>query len=190
MPTLTAIHIQSEQTGEIVVILENYLQQTHRGAQIPRQVTESIEGIYGENFIPSTEVVPTVFAVGSGQVSWGTVRYNSFHDCRELLAELSRKLNCLVVLVIAQTVSDGYHLGVYRAGEHLRTLEFADGEWVKQWGEPLPFEQHPLGHNLGSDSEPFYVFDDGDVSDYCSHLDLDPWESGAESKWTMLSVKL
>jgi hypothetical protein len=187
--TLATIHIQTGDIQETLKLLENYLQQTHRGAQVKRQTTDSMETIYGDDFIPSTDESPRKFAVGSGQGSWVTVHYNSFHDCRDLLAELSRKLNCLVVLVMAQSVSDGYHISVYRAREHLRTLEFADGEWIKQWGKPLPFEQDPLGHNIGSASEPFYVFDDADLLDYCSHFDLNPWESDAESGWTILSVK-
>lgn len=55
------------------------------------------------------------------------------------------------------------------------------GEWTKQAGQTLPFEQEPLGHNIGSDEEPFFVFEREAVIDYCSQLNLQLWSDDGES---------
>jgi hypothetical protein len=128
-----------------------------------------------------------MFAVGQAQDAWITVHYNSFFDCRQLLETLSQELRCLVVLVMMQSVSSACHITVCRNGKHLRTLEFADGEWAKKFGEPLPFEKEPLGHNIGTVHEPFYVFEENDATEYCQQLGLNLWIDGAD-KWMIFSA--
>ena len=62
--------------------------------------------------------------------------------------------NALVaIIVLAQTVSSAYYLAVFRGGDHLRTIQFADGEWLRQEGTALPFEPNPLGKNISEEGE-------------------------------------
>jgi hypothetical protein len=185
--TLTTIHVQTDKADKTLRLLETHLRGGWKTGAIARRAADRVEEIYGDDFINSTDEPPTVFAVGFGEAGWGTVHYNSFFNCRHLVEKLSEELQCLVVLVIAQSVSSAYHISVCRNGEHLRTLEFADGEWVKNYGKPLPFEKEPLGHNLGTSADPFYVFEEGDVTEYCKELGLNPWADVAE-EWTVLSA--
>ena len=187
MATLTTIHVQTDKADETLRLLETHLRRGWKTGAIARRAADGIEEIYGDDFINSTDEPPTLFALGFGEPGWVTVHYNSFFDCRELLEKLSQGLQCLVVLVMAQSVSSAYHITLYRNGEHLRTLEFADGEWVKNFGKPLPFETEPLGHNIGTSEEPFYIFEEEDVTEYCKHLGLNPWADVAE-EWTILSA--
>ena len=186
MATFTTIHLQTEKAEETLRLLEAHQRCRLKTGAVVRRRADGFEEIYGNDFINSDEP-PTLFALGSGEPGWVTVHYNSFSDCRDLLERLSQGLNCLAVLVMAQSVSSAYHITLYRNGTHLRTLEFADGEWVKEFGKPLPFEKEPLGHNIGTAKEPFYVFEDEDMTEYCKHLGLNPWIDVAE-EWTILSV--
>ena len=190
MSTHIAIHFQTEKTIELIDAFERYLRRTNRHSQISRVTSDAINGIYGKSFINSNSAPPTTFAIAREQPDWTTVHYNSFFEYRDLPAEVSMKFNCLAVLVMAQSVSGAYYISVHSSGEHLRTLEFGDGEWLKLWGKPLPFEKAPLGHNIGSDSGPFYIFDDDDLGLYCGSLGLNLWNLGVESEYTILRTSL
>jgi len=89
---------------------------------------------------------------------------------------------------MAQSVSDAYHLEVWRAGKHLRTLYFGDGDWIRNEGAPLPFESSPLGTNLADEGEePYFNFGRSDMIEYCGNLGLPLWqESSGEPPWTVV----
>ena len=94
---------------------------------------------------------------------------------------------------MAQSVSSAYYLAVFRAGEHLRTIEFADGEWLRQEGTPLPFEPSPLGKNISEEGEePYYWFNAEPVREYCEHLGLKLWTHAwiqmENPEWTIVRV--
>jgi len=187
MATSTTIHVQTEDAGGVLSILENYLRRGWNTGQISRRTSDGSGEIYGEAFLCSADD-PTMFAFGRGQNGWVMIHYNSFSDCRHLVEKISCQLRCLVVLIMAQSVSSAYHITVCRDGEHLRTLEFADGEWVKNFGKPFPFEKEPLGHNIGTPDEPFYDFDEKDMTEYCKNFGLNPWADEVAEEWTILSA--
>src|SRR4029079_5418523 len=114
--------------------------------------------------------------------------YNSFHELQDLAQPISAELQTVVIVVMAQSVSETYFVSVFRKGDHLRTLEWSGevGAWVKQTGAPLPFETNPLGRNISEDREaPFFVFEREDVADYCKALGLVLWETDDDgSAWT------
>lgn len=76
-------------------------------------------------------------------------------------------------------VTEAYFLLLYDSGEHFRTLEWVgeSGEWARQEGRPLGFEILPLDRNISeAGDEPFYVFGQDEVQQYCRELGLLIWE--------------
>jgi hypothetical protein len=138
MGTFCAIHIKSNDKAAVVSELERYLAETHRGRAVRTTVAETFGKLYGEEFLCSNEP-PTKFAAICEQPGWVTAHFNSFCSLREFAAEVSGRLNTVVITTIAQTCSSAYMLSICEAGRHLRTLEFGDGEWIKQEGELLSF---------------------------------------------------
>jgi len=190
MSTYTALHIQSDE-ALVEPLLVDWLKSIH---QVPSvSVAKQREfplNLYGDDF--AWEDPPTMLAVGSEQLGWVTVYYNSFYEMRDIAAEVSRVLKCLTVVVMAQSVSEAYFLCIHRDGGHLRTLQWVgdQGEWMIQDGEPLPFEKRPLGRNISEEGdEPFYIFERDEVLEYCSNLGLELWNDADVSSWTVLMVE-
>ena len=182
------IQVQTDKSDEVIRILETHL---CKGSETEKSLCRTVgwlEEIYGEDFILSMDKPPTKFAVGAGESGWEVIHCNSFFDCHDLLEKLSRELHCLVVHVMAQSVSDAYLITIWRDGENIRILEFADGVWVKNEGTPLPFEKDPLGQNIGKSDDPFFVFEEEDLSEYCENLGFDPWADENVEGWTILSA--
>jgi hypothetical protein len=176
MGTYCAIHIKESNRAALVSELERYLAETHQGQVIQTTTAETFGKLYGDEFLCSEEQPPTKFAIVSEQPGWFTAHYNSFLRLGELATELSRSLNTVVISVIAQSCSSGYLLSIYQSGRSLRTLEFADGSWIKQEGPLLPFESEPLGKNIAEPGvEPYYVFENESVREYCEHFGLKLW---------------
>ena len=190
MSTYTALHVQSR--DDAAQSLFTQWLKSANGARIVHvsRLNSFPFDFYWDDFLISGQP-PTVLAAGYEQPDWLTVHYNSFCKMQELSAELSRALNCLSVVVMAQSVSEAYFVSIHRCGEHLRTLEYAgdQGEWITQDGSPLPFENYPLGRNLSEKGEePFYVFGRDEVEEYCSQLGLNLWRGAAAPVWTLLKA--
>jgi hypothetical protein len=189
MATHAALHISTPDLGRVVSELSAYLERQH-GSTPSIRPSETLGPIYDDLFICSETEPPTMFSVASEQAGWLTAHYNSFHPLHELAQSLSQTAGALLVACIAQSVSSGYRVAVYRYGIHQRTLCFADGEWIEQEGEPLPFERQPLGTDISGDpSSPFYVFDRDDAIDYCRHMGLQLWDDAYRpTTWTWITV--
>jgi hypothetical protein len=193
MSTYCAVHIQTEDAQSVLSSIDRYLTLTHRGRRVQVTTADTFGKLYGDEFICSETQPPTKFAFISEQPDWITIHYNSFLTVRELAVELSGELATNVIIVLAQSVSSAYHVEVYRAGNHLRTIVFADGEWLRQEGTPLPFEPSQLGTNISAeDEEPFYWFEPEDVTAYCRHFGLNLWTYAytklERPEWTILNV--
>lgn len=190
MSTYCALHIQTKDKQSVVPELEQYLALNHRGRVVRTTTADTLGPLYGDEFICSEKQQPTKFAVITEQPGWFTAHYNSFLPLRELATDVSRTLHTLAVVLTTQSVSSAYYVAVWRAGEHLRTLEFADGEWIRQEGSPLPFEREPLGTNLSDEGEePYYSFRRDDVVEYCDHFGLRLWQPPADQEeWTIIKV--
>jgi len=190
MSTYCAIHIQANDKQSFVSKIEQYLALNHRGRVVQTRTADTLGPLYGDEFICSEQQQPTKFAVVTDQPGWFTVHYNSFLPLRELAADISRTLHALAVVVLAQSASSAYHVGIWREGAHLRTLEFADGEWIRKEGSAFPFERHPLDTNLADEGEePCYSFRRDDVIEYCEHLGLRLWQPPTDKEeWTIIKV--
>ncbi len=177
MGTFCTIHIKSNDKGAVVSEFERYLAETHRGQVVQTTVAETFGKLYGDEFLCSNKP-PTKFAAICEQPGWVTAHFNSFCRLREFAAEVSGTLKTFVITAIAQTCSSAYMLSICEAGRHVRTLEFADGEWIKQDGRLLPFESEPLGKNIAEPGEePLYVFEGDSVKEYCEHFGLKFWSN-------------
>ena len=191
MSTFTALHIQSDRTAAIHKMLAAWLKSVHRVKSITTKQGDFPIELYTKAFIMGGKP-PTMLAIGSTQPDWVTVHYNSFYDMKDVASKASRDLSCITVVVMAQSVSEAYYLSIHKQGEHLRTLEWVgdQGEWVKQEGQPLPFEQRPLDKNIAEQgAEPFYIFEREAVAEYCSQLGLQVWNEYYGPNWITLSPK-
>ncbi len=193
MSTYCALHVQTKDRESVVGDVEKYLAHNHQDCVVQTTAAATFGKLYGEEFICSQTQQPTKFALIAEQPDWLTIHYNSFLPVRELATTISRKLDTVVIIVMAQSVSSAYYLAVFRAGEHLRTIEFADGEWLRQEGVPLPFEANPLGENIAEEGkEPWYWFDSEPVREYCEHLGLKLWTHAwiemENPEWTIMSA--
>jgi hypothetical protein len=176
MGTYCALHVKTKDKGALVSGLERYLAEIHRGRVIQTTVAETCGKLYGDEFLCSEKQPPTKFALISELPGWFTAHYNSFFRLRELAADISGTLNTVAIILTVQTCSSAYLLSISELGRHLRTLEFADGNWISQEGAPLPFESQPLGKNVAEEGEePWYVFEDDSVREYCEHFGLKLW---------------
>jgi hypothetical protein len=192
MSTYCALHVQTQDRQSIVGEIERYLAFSNRGRIVQTTAANTIGKLYGDEFICSQQQ-PSKFAIMSEQPRWLTIHYNSFLPVRELAADISRRVDTVAIIVMAQSVSSAYYLSVYRAGEHLRTIEFADGEWIRQEGTPLSFEPSPLGTNIADEGEePCYCFENESVRQYCEHFGLKLWEHAwlrmPNPEWTIVRI--
>jgi hypothetical protein len=179
MGTYCALHVKAGDKIPLVSELERFLAETHRGRVIKTTTADTFGALYGDEFVNSREE-PTKFALVFEQPDWATVHFNSFFRPRDLATDLSAKLSTVVISTLAQTCSDAYELILCDSGRHLRTLEFADGEWVSQEGAPLPFESEPIGKNIAeAGEEPWYVFEEESVREYCKHFGLQFWTNAS-----------
>jgi len=194
MSTYCGLHVQTKARASVVADIEEYAGLNHRPRVVQTTTANTFGKLYENEFIPSETQQPTKFALIAEQPDWLTIHYNSFLPLRELAADISRKLNSVAIIVLAQTVSSAYYLAVFRGGEHLRTLQFADGEWLRQEGTALPFEPNPLGKNISEEGEePYYWFDDEPIREYCEHLGLKLWTHAwiqmKNPEWTIVRVR-
>jgi hypothetical protein len=193
MSTYCGLHVHTNAKDSVVADIEEYAAINHRPRVVQTTKAKTLGQLYGEEFLCSETQQPTKFALITEQPGWLTIHYNSFLPLRELATDISRRLDTVAILVKAQSVSGAYYLAVFRAGEHLRTIEFADGEWLRQEGTPLPFEPSPLGKNISEEGEePYYWFGEAPVREYCEHLGLKLWTHAwiqmENPQWTIVKV--
>ena len=191
MTTYTALHIQSVQIASLHKELAEWLTTVHKTKSIGITQGGFPAELYGDAFIVG-EGYPNLLAIGSMPPNWLTVHYNSFYEMQDVASKISKTLSCLAIVVMAQSVSEAYLLSVHNNGKSLRKLYWVGeiGEWVAQEGAPLPFESNPLGHNIGTDENPFFVFDRESVIEYCKHLGLQLWDQVARpDSWTILKAR-
>lgn len=190
MATYSALHIQTRDDAGVQAALADWLRSTHHAEPSIQQAPGLPDDFYHRTKFKNSEHDPTRFVVMRRQPEWLTVFFNSFSELDELTLQLSKKFNCRVVTILAQSVTDAYFLLLYDSGEHLRTLEWVgeSGEWIRQEGRPLAFESSPLGRNVSQPGEePFYVFARDEVQQYCRDLGLLIWE-GEDSAATEIAV--
>ncbi len=138
--------------------------------------------------------MPVILRIAPGVgTPYGWVYFNSFCRLREFAEEVSGTLKTVVITTTAQSCSSAYMLSICEAGRHLRTLEFGDGEWIKQEGRLLAFESEPLGKNIAEPGEePLYVFEEESVDEYCHHFGLKFWSNDwfelAKPEFTIIRV--
>ena len=185
--THCALHVHSADQAALLTSLRAFLREEHgRGGLTSERPT--LGEFYGREFDAHASR-PTAFLVGSEQPGWQTAHFNSFEHLDALARSLSAKLAAVVACYQMQSVSEAHRLSVHRGGEHLRTLEFAEGEWLLQEGQPLPFETVPLGTNVAEPGEePHHEFGRDEAADYVMHFGLTLWGEQEPSRWTHLGV--
>jgi hypothetical protein len=190
MATYCALHIKADNVAPVLVCLEAFLTYQHRSPVVMEPTDARGGHLFGEDFINSECLLPTIFAVAATQPGWIAARYNSFNDLDALCRQLSDQADATVVACIAQSVAGAYRLAVYEDGRCRRILNHADGEWAANIGDPYPFESRPLGTNIAAEGEaPVYSFRRDDVVAYCRHLGLELWGSEQAESWVRLSVR-
>ena len=187
MATYCAVHVKTDTTESVLETLDQWWQETQGSVPERKVLNEWPAGLYGDSFFLD-EVLPSCLVMAHTPPCWITIHYNSFDPLTPLAVHLSARNGVLVVTVMAQSVSEAYFLQVIENGQVMRTLYFAgdQGEWIRQEGDPLPFESQPLGRNISDDAEPFFVFGRDDAVAYCKNLGLELWGDHEPDTWWLL----
>lgn len=142
----------------------------------------------GDYQLLSNEREPNYMAVCNTQGDWTTVVHNSFSKLETWGSQLSRELDCCVIMIMAQTVTDSYYFAMYEKGNLRREIETCystDFEEVNT-GEIFHFEGPSPGIKVNLDGEESYIFDFEAMEEYCSHFDLRIYEDYSAHRWTVL----
>ncbi len=183
MSTYTAIYINSGQPDIISQQLTAWIKQQHPSARIKIQSGDFPIEFYGKDFKIFDQGNPTLFAMASYPENWYTIHFNNFRAPEDLALQLSEKLSCTVIIVMAQSTSEAYQFSLYEKGQHRRSLAFAGdtGEWFVQEGTPLSFEASILGQGIFSRDEMIL---------FCRQFGLTLWEDPKETpRWTLFRVR-
>lgn len=188
MATLSALYVATEDTERLMEALR--AQAAEAGGQpVESGRLETDAAFYdGDAFFDSFAARPRTFAVGMQEPGWVTVHVGSFENLGELADSLSARLGVRVVVGQGQTTSEAYRISVHEAGQALRHVEFADGDWVTQEGAPLAFESQPLGTNIAEPGgEPCYDFGFDEATAYCMQLGFQFWsDRQPEEGWAWI----
>ena len=138
-------------------------------------VEESVWPIADPALFLSDDVEPTIFSLKVLEQKFVEIQYNSFGKNRSLSKNISQALNTQVVVNIYQSVTEACYWAFYDNGEEKRVIEFGDGQLLQNDGAKLPFENQPLGYNIGEEisRKEFYVFDMDDMERYNHHVGIE-----------------
>lgn len=133
---------------------------------------------------------PTLFCIKVAAESFTEIHYNSFSPNEALCETLSRETKAPVVVNIYQSTAEACYWAYYLDGKALRIIESGDGETTRNEGALLVFETAPLGYNIGTEDDPFIVFDSDDMEEYNRHVGIDARVyHQLDSGWTVLKRK-
>ncbi len=133
---------------------------------------------------------PTLFCIRAAAQGFTEIHYNSFSPNETLCETLSREMGATVVVNIYQSTAEACYWAYYLDGKALRILETGDGETIRNEGVLLPFEKEPLGHDIGTEDDPFIVFDSDDMEEYNRHVGIDALVyHQLDNGWTVLKRK-
>ena len=142
MGTWTAFYVKSDKESVVTTCKNWFVNEKCR-------VSEE-RGHFPDHFdVRITGKPPRSLLIGETCPGWVEVHCDVFCFPNELAKHVSQSRDTTVVDTVAQTTSDAYVLTVYESGSNRRKLEFSDGEWAAQEGDPLANEPSPLATNLG-----------------------------------------
>jgi hypothetical protein len=142
----------------------------------------------GDELFDALAARPRAFALGVQEPGWVTVHVDAFEGVGELADSLSQRLAVRVVVCQGQTTSEAWRISVHEEGRVTRHVEFADGEWLVQEGDPLAFEADPLGTNIAEPGdEPCYDFGFDEAAAYCEELGFRFWSDTQPAEgWVLI----
>jgi hypothetical protein len=181
MSTWTAFYVKTEKQAIVVEKLKALT-----GIQ-PVAVSGFPADLY-DNFLMG-EGLPYYLAIAKMQPDWVTVIFNSSNKLAQWSADLSKELETIVIVTLAQSVSDYYYFALYEKGKKRRELEFcysADFENI-DFGEKLSFE-NDIREKTDEDEDDFY-FDYDTMEKYCLYFGLTLQADYEKADWTVLKGK-
>ena len=136
MSTSTTLHVMTPDDTAVTRELSAWLEATHRAPVTTERLPGFPPGFYSAAGFIEDALPPTWFVVAREQPDWASVHFNSFAELSDLARQVSARLECMTVTLIAQSVAEAYFLQVFASGDHLRTLSWAgeSGEWLRDPG--------------------------------------------------------
>ncbi len=134
------------------------------------------------------EAYPNYLVVGMTQPEWVTIVYNSSSKLVDWCTNLSKEFSTLVVVTLAQSVSDYYYFACYDKGQKLRELEFCYSDDFEEvnFGKRFDFENEQPGQKTEFDGEVEYCFDFDSIEEYCKHFSLIVQNDYDKTTWAIL----
>lgn len=179
------LNIETNRLDEVKTFLFNWLRDTHQ----KEPVVSSNQDSHFEFF---QHEIPMLFALGVLHENWITVLHDSYDFLVDLANRLSARFDCHVIHSLGQSTVETYYLSVHYGGVMIRKIYSGeDSLGIEQEGKPFPFEKSPLGKNIGSPEEDFYVFGYEDMGEFCSHINIDILRGLFEidGAWTVLKFE-
>ncbi len=137
------------------------------------------------------EILPNYLIIGSTQKGWVTIVYNSSSKLLEWCENLSKEFNTLVVLTLAQSVSDYYYFSYFKNGHKQREIELCYSTDIDEinFGKPFPFENIKPGKPVEFDGKIDFIFDFDSIEEYCQYLGLIIQEDHSYGTWKIIKGK-
>lgn len=187
MSTWTKFYIKTNDKNNVVEQLK-----------ILTGISEVIDGDYPaniyDNYLFDVDAKPTYLAIAETSLNWITISHNSFNNLSDWSNILSKTLNTIVIVTIAQSVSDVYYFSLNDRGQKIREIEvcFSDDSVYKNFGHPFDFEDEQPGKKEEYDGEIEYYFGFEEIEEYCKHFELEIQTDFNKVAWTTLNngVKL
>lgn len=148
---------------DVADVSRNFLRR--KGIEFSESTAEWPAAVTHENF-QLDDSFPRTLSINQVTPAISELHFSSFARMEEFASHLSETLRVDVVVNVYQSVSTASYWALHASGQLVRAVEVGDGEVQAQTGAPLPFEGEPLGHDIGADDEPFYIFDDEDQDRY------------------------
>jgi hypothetical protein len=179
---LYQLHVETNQTNDVRSFLVDWLEE-HSGEKPSLYENQSSAFEFFSNETPS------IFAICMLHENWVTILHDSYEQQVDLANRLTLALNGTVLNVMAQSTVDTYYLSVHQNGKLVRKIYSGeDVLGIDQEGEPFPFEEVPIGTNIGTEIEPFYCFDYHDMQKFCLHFHVDIMKdpSNMDEQWAVI----
>ncbi|WP_196140524.1 hypothetical protein [Aliikangiella sp. G2MR2-5] len=187
MSTVCKIYVASDDVEKINSYLEEYLQKEYSCD------TESIETEWPlatefDSFNSGDET-PTIYSY-KREGSLVEIYFNSFSENEDLAKHLSQELKTITTVSIYQSTAESGCWLYFSSGEKIRHILFMEGSPEEIHGDRLSFENNPIGHNIGEESDPYYVFDLEEIDFYNESIGIAiPMYNEPKPDWVNIRVK-
>lgn len=181
MATWTRFYINSDDLEKVTIELMRLL-----------EVNNLIKGNFPDDFYDSflldDKSTPNYVVFTKTQAKWVTVLYNCANKLEDCSKEISKNLDCNVIVTIGQNTVDYYYFSQYYKGIKKREIEVCYGDDIEEinYGEPYDFEGVKPGEAIEEENEIDYVFDIDSLEKYSKYFGIDFQFQWSNNMWYIL----